>query len=102
MLKQSPTCFPVHPAAHETLFISNVSASRILESDWSAVGGEETLCGYRYQLTPTDVLFTNAVYIAGRLSDGTVVLDLSLNTVRLDLLVKEVNKIFFSVPPSSR
>lgn len=86
-------CFPNPPGAEETMMISNVSASRILESDWTAVGSKRTLCGYRYQATPTDVLFTNAVYIAGRLDDGSVVLDVTLNKARFELLSGEVQRI---------
>ncbi|KAG6916566.1 hypothetical protein DXG01_006337 [Tephrocybe rancida] len=87
---QSVTAFPANPAAHENMVVSNVSASRILESDWSSIGAVQTLCGYRYQLTPNELLMTNNVYIAGRLDDGTVVLDVSLNKERVDLLAKEV------------
>ncbi|KIM42834.1 hypothetical protein M413DRAFT_10275 [Hebeloma cylindrosporum] len=90
-LQQS--CFPNPPGADETIMVSNVSASRILESDWTAVGSRRTLCGYRYQATPTDVLFTNAVYIAGRLDDGSVVLDVTLNKARFELLSGEVQRI---------
>ncbi|TFK43049.1 hypothetical protein BDQ12DRAFT_674301 [Crucibulum laeve] len=89
-LEKSVTAFPLDSSADETLTISNVSASRILESDWSGVGGKETLCGYRYQLTPTEVLWTNAVYLAGRLADGTTVLDVTLSTHRLGLLTAEI------------
>lgn len=39
------SCFPNPPGADETTMVSNVSASRILESD------KRTLCGYRYQAT---------------------------------------------------
>lgn len=88
-LLQTP-CFPSPPDAEETLTISNVSASRILEADWTAVGSKRTLCGYRYQASPTDFLFTNAVYIAGRLNDGSVVLDSTLNKARFDLLSGEI------------
>lgn len=88
---QKPS-FPNPPDAEETLNISNVSASRILEADWSVIGSKRTLCGYRYQATPTDTLFTNAVYIAGRLADGTVVLDVSLNKARLDAVSGEIQR----------
>ncbi|KAF9004766.1 hypothetical protein BDQ17DRAFT_1240912 [Cyathus striatus] len=91
-LQRSITTFPLHPNAHESLLVSNVSASRILETDWSTIGGSKTLCGYRYQLTPTELLWTNAIYIAGRLDDGSVVLDMSLNKARLELLTAEVLK----------
>lgn len=73
--------------------ISNVSASRILESDWTAVGAKRTLCSYRYQLTPLRLLLTNAVFISGRLDDGSVVLDVTLTEHRLSLLVAEINKL---------
>ncbi|KAG6853593.1 hypothetical protein C0991_002999 [Blastosporella zonata] len=87
---KSVTAFPASPAAHENMVVSNVSASRILESDWSSVGATRTVCGYRYQLTPNELLMTNTVYIAGRLDDGSVVLDVSLNKARMELLAKEV------------
>lgn len=89
----SVTAFPVNPEADESLIVSNVSASRILESDWSAVGAIRTVCGYRYQLTPNELLLTNTVYIAGRLDDGSVVLDLSLNKDRMDLLTRAVSAL---------
>ena len=84
--------FPNPPEAKETLMISNVSASRILQTDWTAAGSKGTLCGYRYQVTPKEVLFTNAIYIAGRLDDGTIVLDVSLNKKRLGLLVGDIQR----------
>jgi len=79
---QSVTAFFVDPHADETLFVSNVSASRILESDWSAIGAERTVCGYRYQITPNELLFTNSVFIAGRLDDGSTVLDFTLSKLK--------------------
>lgn len=86
----SITAFPANPTANENVVVSNVSASRILESDWSPVGAVRTVCGYRYQLTPNEVLITNTVYISGRLDDGSVVLDVSLSKERIDSLVKGV------------
>lgn len=86
-------CFPTPPGADETMTVSNVSTSRILEADWNAVGSRRTLCGYRYQATPTDVMFTNAVYIAGRLDDESTVLDVTLNRTRYDLLSGEVQRL---------
>ncbi|KAF8164846.1 hypothetical protein B0H34DRAFT_761665 [Crassisporium funariophilum] len=91
-LLQTP-CFPNPPDAEETVMVSNVSASRILESDWSPVGSKRTLCGYRYQAVPTEVLFTNAIYIAGRLDDGSTVLDVTLNKNRLELLNGEIQRL---------
>lgn len=85
--------FPNNPAAGDTLVISNVSGSRILESDWSPVGAKRTLCSYRYQLTPHKLLLTNAVFISGRLDDGSVVIDVTLTEHRLSLLVAEINRL---------
>ncbi|EFI27626.1 hypothetical protein CC1G_14552 [Coprinopsis cinerea okayama7 len=93
MLKTPTILFPNHPEADDDLMISNVSASRILQTDWTLAGSKKTVCGYRYQLTPTKVVFTNAVYIAGRLDDGTVVLDVSLNKAKFDVFVREVERL---------
>lgn len=94
--------FPSHPEAQDNLTVSNVSASRILEADWSATGVGRTVCGYRYQLTPTGVVFANAIYIAGRLDDGTVVLDVTLNTLKLKLLVDAVTALIDEAADAKR
>lgn len=80
-------------AADEALAISNVSATRILEIDWSAIGGGTTISGYRYSLSPSGISFRNLVYISGRLSDGEVVLDMVLRKNRMERVVAEVNKL---------
>ncbi|KAF5336942.1 hypothetical protein D9611_002884 [Ephemerocybe angulata] len=94
--------FPSHPDAQDSLTISNVSASRILEADWHATGARRTVCGYRYQMTPTGVVFSNAIYIAGRLDDGSVVIDVTLNTQRMRLIEEEVTRLIdaAAAPPS--
>ncbi|KXN92861.1 hypothetical protein AN958_07058 [Leucoagaricus sp. SymC.cos] len=93
LVMQSVTTFFVSPHAHENLLISNVSASRILESDWRVIGAERTVCGYRYQITPNELLLTNSIFIAGRLDDGSTVLDVTLNKIKAGLLVEEVRKL---------
>ncbi|TFK28628.1 hypothetical protein FA15DRAFT_753319 [Coprinopsis marcescibilis] len=90
-----------HPSASEEVTISNVSASRILEADWAPVGGKRTLCGYRYNVGELNLVFSNAVYIAGRLSDGTVVLDTGLSKARFDIFVAEVQKLVEAANTSS-
>ncbi|KAF6762428.1 hypothetical protein DFP72DRAFT_875910 [Ephemerocybe angulata] len=94
--------FPSHPDAQDSLTISNVSASRILEADWHATGARRTVCGYRYQMTPTGVVFSNAISIAGRLDDGSVVIDVTLNTQRMRLIEEEVTRLIdaAAAPPS--
>jgi hypothetical protein len=93
LVTQSVTTFLVSPHAHENLLVSNVSASRILESDWTAIGAKRTVCGYRYQITPNELLLTNSVFIAGRLADGSTVLDVTLSKAKARLLVNEVKSL---------
>ncbi|KIK65743.1 hypothetical protein GYMLUDRAFT_240221 [Collybiopsis luxurians FD-317 M1] len=87
----NPLSIPAHPTAQEAFLLSNVSASRILEADWTTVGGTKTLCGYRYSMTPTQLILTNSVYISGRLADGSIVLDTTLNENRRELLQSEIS-----------
>lgn len=84
---------PVHPVAEETLVVSNVSASRILETDWSPVGSQGTLCGYRFSATPNNLVLGNTVYISGRLSDSSTVLDVNLSQVRMQNLTKAIEAL---------
>jgi len=44
-------------------------------------------------LTPTNLLMTNDVYIAGRLDDGGLVFDVSLNKALVELLTKAVSEL---------
>jgi hypothetical protein len=92
-LSNHASCLPGHPDADEVLLVSNVSASRILEADWSKLGSKGTVCGYRYSLTPTELLFSNYAYISGRLKDGSVVLDVVLSKGRLELLLNDVRRL---------
>ncbi|KAF8883455.1 hypothetical protein BD779DRAFT_872480 [Infundibulicybe gibba] len=92
-LQEPGTSAPIDPRSDENLVISNVSASRILEADWSLIGAYRTVCGYRYQLTPTKVMLANAIYISGRLADSSVVLDLTLNSARLELVMNAVDEL---------
>jgi hypothetical protein len=84
---------PVHPSADETLVVSNVSASRILETDWSPIGSKGTVCGYRFAITPNELVLCNNAYISGRLSDSSTVLDVTLSTVRMQNLTRAVDMI---------
>ncbi|KAJ7047748.1 hypothetical protein C8F04DRAFT_1059960 [Mycena alexandri] len=83
---------PVHPSADETLVISNVSASRILEADWSAVGSQGTICGYRFSATPTSLIIGNAAYISGRVGSSTI-LDVNLNKARTYNLTRAIEEL---------
>ena len=55
------------------------------------------MCGYRYQITPNELLFTNSVFIAGRLDDGSTVLDFVLSNSKTGLLAEEVQRLERSI-----
>jgi hypothetical protein len=100
-MSKNPLTMPVHPDAQETLIISNVSLSRILEADWSAIGSQGTVCGYRFSATPNKLVVGNTAYISGRLSDSSTVLDVNLNKVRMQNLTKAIEKLKLKVPAVS-
>ncbi|KAK7061381.1 hypothetical protein R3P38DRAFT_2494779 [Favolaschia claudopus] len=97
-LSNNAFSMPVHPESQETLTLSNVSASRILESDWSAIGSQGTVCSYRFSATPNNLVIGNRVYFSGRLPDGTTILDVNLSKVRMQNLAKAIEKLKLKVP----
>ncbi|KAJ7477115.1 hypothetical protein B0H11DRAFT_1291447 [Mycena galericulata] len=98
LMSNNAITMPVHPIAEETMIVSNVSASRILETDWSPVGSRGTLCGYRFSATPTNLVLGNTVYISGRLSDSSTVLDVNLNKVRMQNLTNAIEELKAQAP----
>ncbi|KAK0231280.1 hypothetical protein IW262DRAFT_1262373 [Armillaria fumosa] len=92
---------PLHPQADETFFISNVSATRILEADWTSIGAKRTICGFRYALTVLGSPLTNAAYISGHLPDKSVLLDVILTRSRMQALTAEVDRLEALVAPKA-
>ncbi|KAF9076640.1 hypothetical protein BDP27DRAFT_1380104 [Rhodocollybia butyracea] len=90
---ENPLSIPAHQTAQEAFLLSNVSASRILEANWASAGGSPTLCGYRYSMTPTELILTNSVYISGRLADSSIVLDTTLTENRRELLESRIGQM---------
>jgi hypothetical protein len=90
---ENPLSIPAHQTAQEAFLLSNVSASRILEANWASAGGSTTLCGYRYSMTPTELILTNSVYISGRLADSSIVLDTTLTENRRELLESRIGQM---------
>ncbi|KAF5346932.1 hypothetical protein D9758_010152 [Tetrapyrgos nigripes] len=88
---------PYHPDADETLSVSNVSYSKMLDNDWgciSSIKDANTLCGYRYVLTATKFPFVNVLFMSGTLpSDGSTVLDVYMTKERMGLLKAEVERV---------
>lgn len=83
---------PFNDDAQETLAVSNMSIARIVDIDWTGVGGKTTLCRYKYAVNDGP-LFTNLLTIAGRTHDGGVVLDIVLTKNRLARLEAEVQEL---------
>ncbi|KAJ7688345.1 hypothetical protein B0H17DRAFT_1332077 [Mycena rosella] len=90
LMTENRITMPVHPAADETLVMSNVSASRILETDWSPVGSQGTVCSYRFSATPNNLVLANTAYISGRLSDSSTVLDVNFSKARMQNLTAAI------------
>jgi hypothetical protein len=70
-----------------------MSIARIVDIDWTGVGGKTTICRYKSILSDNPVLISNILTIAGRTHDGGIVLDVVLNKKRLIRLEAEVQKL---------
>ncbi|KAK7051263.1 hypothetical protein VNI00_004763 [Paramarasmius palmivorus] len=96
-LKAHGFVLPGNWNADEDFLVSNVSASRILEADWRLLTSDsssgKTICGYRYSMTPNELLLTNMAYISGRLGDGSHLIELCINKQRMGVLEEEVKRI---------
>ncbi|KAJ7499307.1 hypothetical protein FB451DRAFT_1204965 [Mycena latifolia] len=93
VMSNNSLTMPLHPVADETLVMSNVSASRILETDWSHVGSQGTVCSYRFSATPNNLVLANTAYISGRLSDSSTVLDVNFNKLRMQNLTAAIQQL---------
>jgi hypothetical protein len=90
--RKTVAVLPINAAAHECLAISNMSIARMVDIDWTGVGGKATICRYKYLIKET-VRPSNVVTIAGRTHDGGTVLDVILNRKRIRRLETEVAKL---------
>ena len=79
--------------ADETMVVSNMSIARIVDINWSGLGGKRTVCRYKTILSEAPLLISNIVTIAGRLDDGHTILDVVLNQKRRQLLEKALEKL---------
>jgi hypothetical protein len=79
--------------AQEIFTVTNMSIARIVNIDWTGVGGKTTLCRYQSVLTNNIPSFTNLLSIAGRAHDGGTVMDVVLSKKRLARLEAEVQEL---------
>ena len=84
---------PYDTRADETMVVSNMSIARIVDINWTGLGGKRTVCRYKTMLSESPLLISNIVTIAGRLGDGHTVLDVVLNQKRRQLLEMELEKL---------
>ncbi|KAF8900296.1 hypothetical protein CPB84DRAFT_1779309 [Gymnopilus junonius] len=84
---------PIDLRADESMSMSNMSIARIVDIDWTGAGGGKTICRYKELITGSPILISNIVTIAGRLHDGSTVLDVVLNSKRMKVLEGEVGKL---------
>jgi len=84
---------PFTPDSREILTVTNMSIGRIVDINWTGVGGKNTLCRYQVALTDTSFVMTNLLAIGGRTHDGAIVLDVVLGRKRLARLEAGVQEL---------
>jgi hypothetical protein len=84
---------PYDTRADETLVMSNMSIARVVDINWTGLGGKRTICRYKSLLSEFSMLISNIVTIAGRLGDGSTVLDVVLNRYRMRHLEAELERL---------
>ena len=87
---------PFNLQAQETFIVSNVSIARIVNIDWTGVGGKTTVCRYKYILTDGPMNATNIITIAGRGHDGSTIMDVVLSKKRLARVEAAVQELLSS------
>lgn len=92
---------PYDARADETLVMSNMSIARVVDINWTGLGGKRTVCRYKANLCQSSVLISNVVTITGRLHDGSTVLDVILNRRRRQLLEMELEKLIVDATAES-
>ncbi|PPQ80704.1 hypothetical protein CVT26_007404 [Gymnopilus dilepis] len=91
--RQSSLVLAIDGRADETLAMTNMSLGRLVDVDWTGVGGGKTVFQYKYLMTAGSLPFSNMVTIGGRLGDGTVALEVVLNRKRMRALEDAVARL---------
>lgn len=87
---------PFNLQAQETFTVSNVSIARIVNIDWTGVGGRTTVSRYKYVLTDGPMFMSNILTIAGRGHDGSMIMDVVLSKNRLARIEAAVQELLSS------
>ena len=78
---------PADTRADETFLVTNVSNGRVVNVDWTGLGGGKTIFRYKTNMGRGQVPLSNYITIAGKLEDGSIALDVILNQKRMKALV---------------
>ncbi|EIW79542.1 hypothetical protein CONPUDRAFT_125865 [Coniophora puteana RWD-64-598 SS2] len=84
---------PAHPDVDEALMVSNVSAQRIVEFDWTSLGAGRTVSSYRINSSRLPVRFSRLLSLAGRLADGSALIDGVLTERSWDHVQREFEQL---------
>ncbi|KAF8907685.1 hypothetical protein CPB84DRAFT_1725481 [Gymnopilus junonius] len=95
-IKAKCVILPFDIRANENLGITNMTNGRIVNIDWTGLGGGKTIVRYKSTIRSSSAPFSNWITIAGRLGDGRIMLDVVLNTSKLKALENEVRKVCIS------
>ncbi|KAJ3506503.1 hypothetical protein NLJ89_g6830 [Agrocybe chaxingu] len=87
------TLLPFDSSAEESLIMSNMSIARMVDINWSGAGGGRTLGRYKSLLMAPPILIGNAITIAGRLHDGSTLIDMVLSGRRMKEVEQEVERL---------
>ena len=87
---------PYDERSDENMIMSNMSIARMVDINWTGLGGGKTVCRYK-ALIGTPVLASNVVTITGRLADGSTLLDLVLNREKTRKIEAEIQRILKEV-----
>ena len=95
------TVIPHDARAEETIFFSNMSFGRVVDINWTGLGGMRTVSIYKPLLGESSLLISNTVTIDGTLGNGNIIMDVVLNRRRWQLLEEELEKLISSSSSSS-
>ncbi|KIM42582.1 hypothetical protein M413DRAFT_70078 [Hebeloma cylindrosporum] len=87
------TVIPHDAGVEETIFFSNMSFGRVVDINWTGLGGKRTVCMYKPLLGESFLLISNTVTIDGTLGDGNIVMDVVLNRRRMQILEEELERL---------
>ena len=75
------------------MIFSNMSFGRVVDINWTGLGGKRTVCMYKPLLGESFLLISNTMTIDGTLGNGNAVIDVVLNRKRMLILETELERL---------